>query len=326
MLADGSYESLPMGEEEYYYGEPEVINANAPDDTMMFDDIGVKCTLDEFIKQFTLEELMDFVGGKEPTGVANTGCFGGMKRLDIPPIPTADGPAGLRLNPETGIPTTAWPCATLIACSWDPDLAYLVGEGGGSEIRENNIGIWLAPALNIHKNPLCGRNFEYYSEDPLVSGKIAAAQMRGIQSAKVAVSMKHFACNNKEANRMGCDSRLSERALREIYLKGFEICVKEADPWTVMSSYNLINGQHTSESYELLTGILRDEWGFKNMVTTDWGVKNDPVKEVRAGNDMKMHVGYPEDLMAGYKAGELTRADLELCVKRILEMTLKMAE
>ena len=125
---------------------------------------------------------------------------------------------------------------------------------------------------------------------------------------------------------MGCDSRLSERALREIYLKGFEICVKEANPWTVMSSYNLINGQHTSESYELLTGILRDEWGFKNMVTTDWGVKNDPVKEVRAGNDMKMHVGYPEDLMAGYKAGELTRADLELCVKRILEMTLRMAE
>lgn len=138
--------------------------------------------------------------------------------------------------------------------------------------------------------------------------------------------MKHFACNNKEANRMGSDSRLSQRALREIYLKGFEICVKEANPWTVMSSYNLINGQHTSESYELLTGILRNEWGFRNMVTTDWGVKNDPVKEVLAGNDMKMHVGYPEDLMEGYKKGVLTRAHLELCVKRIIEMTIKMGE
>ena len=326
LLANGTFEALPMGEEHYFYGINEPVKSTAPEKPVMFDEIGKSISIDDFIAQFTLEELMDFVGGKEPTGVANTGCFGGMKRLDIPPIPTADGPAGLRLNPETGIPTTAWPCATLIACAWDPDLAFEVGAGGGAEIRENNIGIWLAPALNIHKNPLCGRNFEYYSEDPVISGKIAAAQMRGIQSQKVAVSMKHFACNNKEANRMGCDSRLSERALREIYLKGFEICVKEANPWTVMSSYNLINGQHTSESYELLTGILRDEWGFKNMVTTDWGVKNDPVKEVRAGNDMKMHVGYPEDLMQGYKNGELTRADLELCVKRILEMTLRMSE
>lgn len=326
MVADGTYEALPTGEESYYYGDVEPVNAKAPEELVKFDDIGTKATLDEFIAQFTLEELMDFVGGKEPTGVANTGCFGGMERLDIPPIPTADGPAGLRLNTETGIPTTAWPCATLIACSWNEDLAYEVGVGGGAEIRENNIGIWLAPALNIHRNPLCGRNFEYFSEDPVLSGKMCASQMRGIQSQKVAVSMKHFACNNKEANRMGSDSRLSQRALREIYLKGFEICVKEADPWTVMSSYNLINGQHTSESYELLTGILRQEWGFKNMVTTDWGVKNDPVKEVLAGNDMKMHVGYPEDLMEGYKNGILTRAHLELCVKRILEMTLKMGE
>ena len=326
MLSDGTFEALPTGEESYFYGKVEPTGAEAPEETVMFDKIGIDCTLDEFVAQFTLAELMDFVGGKVPTGVANTGCFGGMARLNIPPIPTADGPAGLRLNPETGIPTTAWPCATLIACSWDPDLAFLVGAGGGAEIRENNIGIWLAPALNIHRNPLCGRNFEYYSEDPVISGKIAAAQMRGIQSQKVAVSMKHFACNNKEANRFACDSRLSERALREIYLKGFEICVKEANPWTVMSSYNLINGQHTSESYELLTGILRNEWGYTGMVTTDWGVKNDPVKEVRAGNDMKMHVGYPDDLMAGYNKGELTRAELELCVKRILEMTLKMAE
>ena len=153
---------------------------------------------------------------------------------------------------------------------------------------------------------------------------MAAAVTRGVQSQKVAVSIKHFACNNKEANRFASDSRISERALREIYLKGFEIAVKEGDPWTVMSSYNLINGQHTSESYELLTGILRDEWGYKGMVVTDWGVKNDPVKEVKAGNDMKMHCGYPEDLKAAYDKGELTRADLELCTKRILEMFMKL--
>ncbi len=326
MVADGSYEMLPMGEEHYFYGINEEVNATAPEKEVMFDEIGANISLDDFVRQFTLEELMDFVGGKSPTGVANTGCFGGMERLQIPPIPTADGPAGLRLNPKTGIPTTAWPCATLIACTWDTSLSFAVGAGGGAEIRENNIGIWLAPALNIHRNPLCGRNFEYYSEDPILTGKIAASQVRGVQSQKVATSVKHFACNNKEANRFASDSRLSERALREIYLKGFEICVKEANPWTIMSSYNLINGQHTSESYELLTGILRDEWGFKNMVETDWGVKNDPVKEVKAGNDMKMHIGYPEDLTEGYKKGEITRADLELCVKRILEMTMKMAE
>ena len=148
---------------------------------------------------------------------------------------------------------------------------------------------------------------------------------RGVQSAKATVSIKHFACNNKEANRYDIDARISERALREVYLKGFEIVVKESDPWTVMTSYNRINGQHTSESYELIMGILRGEWGFKGMVETDWGVKNDPVKEVKAGNDMKMPVGYPEDLKAAFDKGELTRADLEPCVKRILEMTMKFA-
>ncbi len=324
MLSDGSFEELPLGEEEYYYAVNEPSGAKAPEELVKFDYVGEKISMDEFVAQFTLEELMDFVGGQAPTGVANTGCFGPVKRLDVPAMPTADGPAGLRLEPETGIPTTAWPCATLLACSWNSELIYNVGAAAASELRENNLAIWLAPALNIHRDPLCGRNFEYYSEDPLVAGKSAAAAVRGIQSQKVAVSIKHFACNNKEANRMGSDSRLSERALREIYLKGFEIAVKEGDPWTLMSSYNLINGQHTSESYELLTGILRNEWGYKGMVVTDWGVKNDPVKEVKAGNDMKMHCGYPEDLKAAYDKGELTRADLEICAKRILEMFTKL--
>ncbi len=324
MLSDGSFEALPQGEESYYYAENQPTGAVAPENPVMFDKVGESITIDEFVAQFTLEELMDFVGGQPPTGVANTGCFGPLKRLGVPAMPTADGPAGLRLDTETGIPTTAWPCATLLACTWDTELNFLVGQGGGAEIRENNLAIWLAPALNIHRDPLCGRNFEYYSEDPVLAGKCAAANIRGVQSKKVAVSMKHFACNNKEANRMGSDSRLSERALREIYLKGFEIAVKEASPWTVMSSYNLINGQHTSESYELLTGILRGEWGYNGMVVTDWGVKNDPVKEVKAGNDMKMHCGYPADLKVGYDEGRITRADLELCVKRILEMFMKL--
>ena len=324
MLADGSFEALPMGEEAYLYGINEPTGAKAPETPVMFDKIGIDATIDEFVAQFTDEELMNFVGGQPTTGVANTGCFGNLPRLGVPSAPTADGPAGLRLEPETGISTTAWPCATLLACTFDPDLIYDVGAAGGAEIRENNIGIWLSPALNIHRDPLCGRNFEYYSEDPLVAGKSAAAITRGVQSNKVAVSVKHFACNNKEANRYDIDARISERALREIYLRGFEICVKEGKPWTVMSSYNRINGQHTSESYELLTGILRDEWGYDGMVESDWGVKNDPAKEVKAGNDMKMPVGYLEDLKVALDNGEITRADLELCTKRILEMIMKL--
>ena len=324
MVADGSYETLTLGEEEYFYGENKPTGAVAPDKPVMFDKVGTEISMDEFVAQFTIDELKDFVGGQPPTGVANTGCFGGLKRLGVPAVPTADGPAGLRLNTHTGILTTAWPSATLLAATWNPDLVFEVGAAAASELRENNLGVWLAPALNIHRNPLCGRNFEYFSEDPVLAGKMAAAEIRGIQSEKIAVSMKHFACNNKEPNRFACDSRISERALREIYLKGFEICVKEADPWTIMSSYNLINGQHTSESYELLTGILRKEWGFRGMVVTDWGVKNDPVKEVKAGNDMKMHCGYPEDLQKGLDDGRITRADLELCVKRILEMFTKL--
>ncbi|MBQ7596372.1 MAG: glycoside hydrolase family 3 C-terminal domain-containing protein [Clostridia bacterium] len=325
LLADGSYEDLPTGKPSYHYGKNEPIGGKAPEKEVMFDDVGKKISLDDFIAQFTDDELMDFVGGKAPTGVANTGCFGGLPRLNIPPVPTADGPAGLRLDTKVGIYTTCWPCATLMACTWDPELIFKVGAAGGREIRENNIGIWLAPAMNIHRNPLCGRNFEYYSEDPLVAGKSAAAAIRGVQSEHTAVSLKHFACNNKEANRYANDSILSERALREIYLRGFEIAVKESEPITIMSSYNLINGQHTSESWELLTGILRSEWGFRGMVETDWGVKNDPVQEVLAGNDMKMPVGYPEDLKKGMEQGRLTRADLETCVKRILEMTMKLA-
>ena len=327
LLSDGSFESLPTGEPVRSRGTHAEIEAKAPAETVKFDEVGETITLDEFIKQFTVDELIDFVGGHQnQPGVCNTGAFGGMKRLNVPPLPTADGPAGLRLNASTGVPTTAWPCATLLACTWNTELIEEIGVAGGAELRENNLGVWLAPAMNIHRNPLCGRNFEYFSEDPLLAGKCCAADVRGIQSQKIAASVKHFACNNRESNRFECDSRVSERALREIYLRGFEICVREADPWTIMSSYNLINGSHTSVSYELLTELLRNEWGFKVAVTTEWGVHSNHSDEVLAGNDIKMGDGEPEELKAAFESGKITRADLEASVKRILELTLKVAE
>lgn len=324
MLADGSFEALSLKEESFTFGVNTPNTAKAPEKETSFELVGDEITLDEFIAQLTDEELVDLVGGHPSTGVADTGCFGANEKRGIPAVPTADGPAGLRLIPNREVRTTAYPSGTLLACTWNPEIIYKVGECAAKEVKENNIGVWLTPALNIHTNPLCGRNFEYFSEDPFVAGKAAAALTKGVQSQKIAVSAKHFAANNKEVNRTACDSRVSERALREIYLKGFEICVKEADPWTIMTSYNLLNGCHTSESYDLITGILRNEWGFKGMITTDWGVKNDPVKEVKAGNDMKMHIGYPDELKEALTNGSLTRADLEACVKRILELFLKL--
>lgn len=323
LLANGNYEKLPLGEAKHIFKENKSIIAKAPETEKKFDSVPDEISLDEFIAQFSDEELCEFMGGDSNIGVSNTCCFSGMQRLDVPRMSTADGPAGLRLHEFCGIPTTAWPCATLLACTFNTDLVEEIGKAGGLEVKENNIAFWLTPALNIHRNPLCGRNFEYFSEDPLVSGKMAAAKVRGMQSVGTGCSAKHFACNNKETNRFRSDSRVSERALREIYLKGFEICVKESAPRSIMTSYNLINGIHTSESYELLTEILRNEWGFDGMITTDWGVKNNPVYEVKAGNDMKMHIAYPEDLKEALKTGELQRADLETCAKRILSVYLE---
>ena len=283
-----------------------------------------KLSLEEFMEQLSDRDLAELLGGQPNTGVANTYGMGNLREYGVPNVMTADGPAGLRIKPQCHVYTTAWPCATMLACTWNTRLVEEIGAAGASEVKENNIGIWLTPAMNIHRSPLCGRNFEYYSEDPLVAGKMGAAMVRGIQSQHVAASVKHFACNNKESNRKDSDSRVSERALREIYLKGFEIVVKESDPWTIMSSYNLINGHRASENKDLLTGILRDEWGFKGIVTTDWWTRGEHYKEAKAGNDIKMGCGYPDRLLMALEKGLITREEIKICAKRILEMILKL--
>lgn len=283
-----------------------------------------ECTMDEFIAQLSDRQLMHLVGGQPNQGTADVLGMGNLPEYGIPSIMTADGPAGLRIREDRGVCTTAWPCATLLACTWNTELVEKIGIAGGMEVKENNFGFWLTPGVNIHRTPLCGRNFEYYSEDPLIAGKMGAAMVRGIQSNGVSVSVKHFALNNKETNRKGSDSRASERAIREIYLKPFEIIVKESDPWTIMTSYNIINGYRASECKELITDILRGEWGFNGFVTTDWWNKAEHYKEVKAGNDIKMGCGYPDRLEKAMELGEITREDLENCVKHILNVFLKL--
>ena len=283
-----------------------------------------RVSLEELIAQMSDEDLAYLLGGQPNTGVANTFGYGNNLEYGIPNMMSADGPAGLRIKPECGVNTTAWPCATLLACTWNTRIVEEVGAAGGAEVKENNIGVWLTPATNIHRSPLCGRNFEYYSEDPLLSGRMASAMIRGIQSNHVAATIKHFAFNNKETNRRNSDSRVSERAAREIYLKPFEIAVKEADPWALMTSYNIINEHRSSEYADLLEGILRGEWHYEGMVTTDWWNLGEHYKEVQAGNDVKMALGYPERLLEAQRMDLITRADLARCAKRVLELILKI--
>lgn len=325
MLADGSFEKLDPRENNRYENDYLLNTTKPPREKAMLEDVARgRVTLDEFMAQLTLEQLISLTYGKPEAGISNTAGMGDLKEYGIPNVMTADGPAGLRISPGRGVYTTAFPCGTLLACSWDPELLYKVGEACALEIKENNLAVWFAPGLNIHKNPLCGRNFEYFSEDPLLTGKLAAAEIAGIQSQHIAACAKHFCANNKEENRGYCDSILSERALREIYLKGFEICVKEAGPWVIMTAYNKVNGVYSCENWDIITGILRKEWGFTGLVVTDWATPTDHTKELKAGNDIKMPYGFRETVKTDLENGEISRAEIEVSVRRLLELLLKL--
>lgn len=299
-----------------------------------------KNNIDEVLKAMTLEEKASLLVGEgwgsaaagsmtafdESTVPGAAGTTRAIPRLGIPRTVLADGPAGLRINPtrEGDSKTyycTGFPVGTVMASTWNAPLVQQLTTAMGEEVKEYGVDVLLAPGLNLHRNPLCGRNFEYCSEDPLLTGKIAAAYVNGIQSNGVGVSAKHFAGNNQETNRQKVDTRMSTRALREMYLKGFEIVVKEAHPWTVMSSYNKINGAYTQEDHELLTTILRDEWGYNGIVMTDWIGTRNTKAQVHAQNDL-MEPGNEEqieDIVNAVNDGSLDIADVDRCVRNMLE-------
>ena len=297
---------------------------------------------EEVMSKLSLEDKAHFVIGTGMAGFSGDDAVIGATKnlvpgaagttypldsLGIPAIVLADGPAGLcidatREGDSATYYCTHFPIGTLLASTWNTQLIEKVGQAIGEEVKEYGADVLLAPALNIMRNPLCGRNFEYYSEDPVVAGKTAAAYITGVQKNDVGTSIKHFAANNQETNRMNTDARISQRALREIYLKGFEIAIKESKPWTVMTSYNYINGTYASESKDLVTTILRDEWGYEGTVMTDWFGGKDGAVQMWAGNDM-LQPGKAEQfdsIVAGVKSGKLDEADLDRNVQRILNL------
>nr|WP_155993560.1 glycoside hydrolase family 3 C-terminal domain-containing protein [Prevotella sp. P6B1] len=303
--------------------------------------------IDEVLKAMTLEEKAKLlvggannffsdnavVGGEADLVAGAAGTSPAIPRLGIPATVLTDGPAGVRIDPTRKGTTktyyaTAFPIGSCLASTWNTDLVNKVGQAIGNETKEYRCDVILGPGMNLHRNPLCGRNFEYYSEDPLLTGKIAAAYIQGVQSQGAGVSAKHYAINSQETDRTAVDERVSQRAARELYLRGFEIAVRESDPWTIMASYNQVNGQYSMGNHDLLTKILRDDWGFKGIVMTDWiGIRDGltTISEVHAGNDL-MEPGQPaqvNEIIEGVKSGKLDIKDVDRNVRRMLEYIVK---
>ena len=303
--------------------------------------------IDEIIKAMTLEEKAKLlvggannffgdqavVGGEADLVAGAAGTSPAIPRLGIPATVLTDGPAGVRIDPTRKGTTqtyyaTGFPIGTCLASTWNTELVGKVGEAIGNETKEYRCDVILGPGMNLHRNPLCGRNFEYYSEDPLLTGKIGAAYINGVQSQGAGVSAKHFAVNSQETNRTGVDEQVSQRALRELYLRGFEIAVRESQPWTIMSSYNQVNGEYSMGNRDLLTSVLRDDWGFKGIVMTDWiGIRKglETIAEVQAGNDL-MAPGQPaqvKEIVEGVKSGKLDIQNVDRNVRRMLEYIVK---
>lgn len=303
-----------------------------------------KSSIKDIVNAMTLEEKVSMVVGKgfsmpgtsakdimPVKNAAVSGHTNAIKRFGIPTLDLADGPSGIhrfmmsKQDSANNLFSTAWPVGTLLASSWDTALIKKVGSAFGEEIKEFGIDFILGPGANIQRNPLGGRNFEYYSEDPLVSGKTAAAMINGIQSQGVGATIKHFAANNEETDRNSLNEIISERALREIYLKNFEIAIKNSQPWAVMSSYNLVNGTYTSESHDLITTILKDEWGFKGFVMTDWFGGKDAVAQMKAGNNLLMPgtAKQVKEIVDAVKNGQLSESIIDKNAAEILNVILK---
>ena len=303
--------------------------------------------IDEVLKAMTIEEKAKLlvggannffgagavVGGEADLVAGAAGTTPRIERLGIPATVLTDGPAGVRIDPTRKGTTqtyyaTAFPIGSCLASTWNTELVSKVGEAIGNETKEYRCDVILGPGMNLHRNPLCGRNFEYYSEDPLVTGKIAAAYIKGVQSQGAGVSAKHFAVNSQETDRTAVDERVSQRAARELYLRGFEIAVRESNPWTIMASYNKVNGEFSMGNHDLLTKILREDWGYKGIVMTDWiGIRNGlpTINEVHAGNDL-MEPGQPaqvQEIIDGVKSGKLSMEDVDRNVRRMLEYIVK---
>jgi beta-glucosidase len=288
----------------------------------------MKKRVQQILQQMTLEEKASLCSG------LNFWYLKGIERLGVPSIMVTDGPHGLRkqrtepdhIELNESVPATCFPTASAVAATWNRDLIYQVGAALGEECRQEKVGVILGPGVNIKRSPLCGRNFEYFSEDPYLTGEIAKNYINGVQSQGVGTSLKHFAVNNQEYRRMTIDAVVDERTLREIYLTGFEIAVKEAQPWTVMCSYNRINGIYASDHNYLINDILKEEWGHQGLVVTDWGALNERVDALKAGVELEMPgtpSGNDARIAAAVRSGKLDESVLDRAVERILILIFK---